>query len=480
MSTNRYLLFGIVSLGMLLASMQGSMIGVAFSDIGEGLNAPDRWVSWVIAIFTLAQAVSMPISGKLSDELGRRTVFASGVSLFLVASVVCAASPNIYVLIAARAMQGLAGGSLLPSAYGIIGDAFDTQSRAQAIGMLSSVFPIGSIIGPNVGGVIVDHFGWRWTFLMNVPLGLLVVAAALIFMQGAAQRRRQPIDFAGAALLSLAVTSLVYALTELAASGRGGGSVNPVIVTGAVIASVVAGLLFLRHESRTPEPLLELQLLRRREFAFTNALNFFYGVVVFGLFSFVPLYAQTGYDMSESESGLLLTPRAIGMIAASSLSSLLLVRSGYRKPIIIGMLGMGVTLLIMSFGIHEPTVAGFNLSDFTYLALITGFSGIFFGISGPAANNAALELAPDRIAAITGLRGMFRMIGGAIGTSLIALVISRSSSRQEGLEIAFVGLAVAAVLVSFLVVGIPDRVGARSAAPEPAREPSAQPAGGDG
>jgi EmrB/QacA subfamily drug resistance transporter len=474
MTTNRYLLFGIVSLGMLLASMQGSMIGVAFDDIGKGLNAPDRWVGWVIGIFTLSQAVSMPIAGKLSDELGRRTIFVAGIAGFLLASVACAASPNIYVLIAARFVQGLAGGSLLPSAYGIIGDAFDPESRAQAIGMMSSIFPIGGILGPNIGGVIVEHLGWRWTFLVNLPLGLLVVVFAMVMMQGSTTRQRRSIDFMGAALLSLAVTFLLYALNELSQTGH----VHPGVVVASMVAALATGYWFLRHESKTGEPILELQLLRRREFAFMNTLNFFYGLVIFGLFTFIPLYAQAGYDMSKSASGVLLTPRALAMIVASSLAAMLLPRTGYRKPIVVGMVGMAATLLLMSRGIHDPEIAGIHISNFAYLSAAAGLSGFFFGVSGPAANNAAIELAPDRIAAITGLRGMFRSIGGSIGTSLVTLVMSHAATREEGLETVFMGLAVGAVLVSFLVIGIPDRAGRRLEVPAPG--PSAQPAGGDG
>jgi EmrB/QacA subfamily drug resistance transporter len=475
MGTNRYLLFGIVSLAMLLASMQGSMIGVAFRDIAAGLDAPDRWVNWTLAIFMLTQAVSMPITGKLSDELGRRTVFVSGVALFLLASVVCAISPNVYVLIAARAAQGFAGGSLLPSAYGVIGDAFDAESRAQAIGMLSSVFPIGSIIGPNVGGFIVEHLGWRWTFLVNLPLGMVVIVSALLLMPAVAERKRHPIDFAGAALLFVAVSGLVYALTELSVSDE---PVHPLVVATSLAIAVVGTLLFLRRESRTSEPILDLQLLRRREFAFVNTLNFFYGLVVFGLFTYIPLYAQEAYDMSESASGVILTPRAVAMMVASALGAMLLPRTGYRKPIVFGMLGMAATLLLMSRGIHEPTFAGIEVSNFAYIAFVAALSGLFFGVSGPAANNAAIELAPDRIAAITGLRGMFRAVGGTIGTSLVVLVMSHSGSRAVGLEHAFMGLAVGAVVVSFLVVGIPD--GARRRMPPTPSAPRPQPAGGDG
>ncbi len=459
MRAGKYPLFGLVSLALLVATMQFAMVSVALPDIIEDLDAPLRWVGWVITIFTLAQAVSMPIVGKLSDELGRRTVFAGGLATFAIASLICTLAPNVYVLIVARAVQGMAGGSLLPSAYGVIGDAFgeNSRDRAQAIGLLSSVFPMGVIIGPNLGGVIVDNFGWRWTFAINVPSGLTIAAAALLLLPAGRRTPSRRIDFLGAGLLSMAVAALIYSLTELAQSED---DPNPVIVSVGFLVAVAGALLFLRRESRTPDPVLDLTLLKQREFAFVNTLNFFYGVVVFGAFSFIPLYAQSAYGMSSAESGVLLTPRAAGMIVVSAMAAMLLPRTGYRKPIVAGLLVMAGSLAILSLGAEEPQLADIRLANFPYLTLVVALGGLGLGVAGPATNNAAIELAPERIAAITGLRGMFRLLGGSIGTTLIVLVISRADSTAEGLETAFLGLAVLSALTTVFVLGIPDKVGA--------------------
>ncbi|MEI7926620.1 MAG: MFS transporter, partial [Chloroflexota bacterium] len=195
-SDRRFLLFALISGALLISSLQGSMISVALPDMIDDLHAPLRWVGWVMTIYSLAQAVSMPIVGKLSDELGRRTVFVGGVVLFGVSSLAAAVAPNVYVLIAMRGIQGLAGGSLLPSAYGVVGDVFK-EDRARAIGMISSVFPIGSIIGPLAGGVIVDHFGWRWTFLIAVPPVIAIVLLAFRWMPAAATREAKALDMPG-------------------------------------------------------------------------------------------------------------------------------------------------------------------------------------------------------------------------------------------------------------------------------------------
>lgn len=449
------LAFGIVSLALLISSMQFSMVSVALPKLIDDLDAPLTWVGWVVTVYTLAQAVSMPIAGKLSDELGRRVVFAGGVALFTVASLVCAFAPNIWVLIAGRAVQGLAGGSLLPSAYGIVGDAF-SENRAQALGLISSVFPIGSVIGPNLGGVIVDNAGWRWTFLLNVPLGVLVVLLAFVVLRSSGERRRSRIDFGGAVLLALAVIGVVYALTEL---GKRDGDPNLVVVGASLVIAVVAGVSLVRFEQRTASPAIDMALLRRKEFAFLNTLNFLYGISVFGAFAFIPLYAEAAYDMTSSETGFLLTPRALVMIGASSLASLLLPRTGYRKPIVAGLAVLAAGMILLSVEPHDVAIGGWGISDFTMVAAIVAVAGLGLGIAGPAANNAAIELEPERVAAITGMRGMFRSLGGALGTALIVLVTSVASSTESGLEAAFIGLSVLTVLTSILVLGIPDKVG---------------------
>jgi len=454
----RFLLFALISGALLISSLQGSMVSVALPDMIEDLHAPLRWVGWVMTVYTLAQAVSMPIVGKLSDELGRRTVFVGGVVLFGVASPGAALAPNVYVLIVMRGIQGLAGGSLLPSAYGVVGDVF-LEDRARAIGMISSVFPIGSIIGPLAGGVIVDQFGWRWTFAIAVLPVLLIVALAYRWMPAAKTRDTKPLDMPGVLSLSVGVLAIVYALTELSQRQV---APNMLVVAVFLAIGLVAAVAFVRREATAADPLVEMRLLKQKEFAYVNALNFLYGAGIFGLFTFIPLYAESAYGFSSSAAGALITPRAVMMIIASSLAAYFLPRTGYRRPIIVGLVMMSVSTVVLSLGLHDPVLLGLRVPSAIYLATIVGVSGLAFGIAGPAANNAAIELAPDRIAAITGLRGMFRSLGGTLGTAMIILVASRAESEGAGLEQAFVGIAVVNLLAVAFVFGTPDRVGDRS------------------
>ena len=469
-SDRRFLLFALISGALLISSLQGSMISVALPDMIEDLHAPLRWVGWVMTIYSLAQAVSMPIVGKLSDELGRRTVFVGGVMLFGVSSLAAAVAPNVYVLILMRGIQGLAGGSLLPSAYGVVGDVFK-EDRARAIGMISSVFPIGSIVGPLAGGVIVDHFGWRWTFLIAVPPVIAIVLLAFRWMPAAVTREAKALDMPGVLSLSIGVLAFVYALTELSQRTV---QPNMLIVALFLLVGCVSTVVFVRREATAADPLVEMRLLKQKEFAYVNALNFLYGAGIFGLFTFIPLYAQSAYGFSSSTAGALVTPRALMMIVASSAAAYLLPRTGYRKPIIIGLVMMSASTMLLSFGLHDPVLFGLRIPSAAYLAAIVAISGLAFGIAGPAANNAAIELAPDRIAAITGLRGMFRSLGGTLGTAMIILVASRAESEGAGLEQAFVGIAIVNLVAVLFVFGTPDRVGDRSqtaAGAAPLRQP---------
>ena len=450
----KYLLFGLLGLASLLSVMQFSMIAITLPVIEDDLNAPLGPLSWVITIYMLTQAVALPTMGKLADRFGPRTLFTSGLTLFALASLAGALAPNIYLLILARGLQGLAGSSLMPSSMTIVGDVF-ASNRARIIGLLGSIGPAGTIVGPTLGGAIVEHLGWRWTLAINVPAGLFIVAAAFFLIRPSASKGSARIDFTSVALLSLALSSFIFSLTELS---KRDSDPNLLIVAIGVILAAAGAVTFWRRESSSTKPLLDRDLLKRREFRFIFALSFFYGAIIFGATSFVPLYAQEAYGFTTGQSGSLLTARAITMVIAAALAALLLPRTGYRVPIALSLLSIGAVLAVMSLGIEEPEIAGSRLSNFLYLTILIAMTGAALGIFNPAASNAGIDVAPDRIAAVTSLRGMFLFLGGSIGTPIMVLVTSRASSQAKGLELAFLGLAVVSWLTILLVWGIPEMV----------------------
>lgn len=435
---------------LLVTALQYHMVSVGLADMVDDLSAPLRWVGWVITAFTVASASVQPIAGKLGDRLGSRTLFAAGLSGFAVASLACAVAPNVYLLILARAFQGAAAGLMMPTSFALVAAAFP-ERRAQAVGLLSSMVPIGTLVGPNLGGVIVEQFGWRATFLVNVPIGVAMAAGAFVVLPSIPRRSTAPIDLRGAALLAAVVATFVYGLTEL------GGDSAVVLVVGVLAMSVLLAVAFARHERRTPRPIIDIDLLKDRDFAVANGLSFLYGAALVGLFGFIPLYVQTRYEMSPTASGLVLTPRAIAMVAVSAVVALLLDRVGFRRPIAAGFTLIGASALVLSLGLVTPMFLGIRFSDFAWMTLVATLVGVAYGLIGPPLNNVGIDRAPDRVASISGLRGTFRSVGGAVGVAFVVLVVSLSPDVPTGLEISFAFLGVIALSCLVLVRWIPEQ-----------------------
>lgn len=444
---------------LLVTALQYHMVSVGLGDMSEDLSAPLRWVGWVITGFTVASASVQPIAGKLGDRFGSRTIFAVGLFGFAAASLACAAAPSIYLLILARGVQGFSAGMMMPTSYALVAAAFP-ERRAQAVGLLSSMVPIGTLVGPNLGGVIVEHFGWRATFLVNVPVAVVMAAGAFVLLPAVPARATAPIDIRGALLLAAMVASFVYGMTEL-----GGESASVVYVVAVLSVSVALAVVFGRHERRIDAPIIDIDLLRTRAFVVANSLSFLYGAALVGLFGFIPLYVQTRYGMSPTESGLVLTPRAIAMVTVSALVAMMLGRIGYRRPIAFGLVIIGTSSIALSLGLVAPTVLGLQLSDFVWMTVVTTAVGLAYAFIGPPLNNVGIDLAPDRVASISGLRGTFRSVGGAVGAAFVVLVVSLSPDVPTGLERSFLVFGIVTLSCLVLVRMIPEPRPAASARP---------------
>lgn len=452
MTTSRNVVFIVLAGSLLTFTMQFAMVSVGLPEVIRELNAPLRWGGWILTIFMVGQIISMPVSGKLADQFGARNVFLTGFVIFMSASAVCAASPNIAVMIGARFIQGLAGGSLLPAGMGIIGATFQ-ENRARAVGLFSSLMPIGAIIGPTLGGFIVDHLGWRWTFLVNVPAGFVMFIVGFLLLPRSPRGASHRIDVGGITLLGVSVLALIFALTEL---GQRNVDPNMALVFPALGIFLLGLVWLVRHEMRTPEPVLAIDLIKRREFAFANVLSLCFGAGLLGMFSVLPLYAQAGYGMTASETGTMIVPRAAFMAGVSMLSAILLPYTGYRIPILTGLITMSGLLVLFSLGLEEPNILGIEFSNFAWLTTVAAATGLAFGFANPSLNNAGLDLAPDRIPVLTGMRGMFMTLGGTIGLSLIVLIASRAETVAAGLEFSFLLLAGLLTVTTLLVFGLPE------------------------
>src|SRR4051795_285442 len=212
----KYIFFGLAALGVLMASIDSTIVAVGLPQLEKGLQAPLAWVGWTLTAYQLVQVVMLPVAGKLSDTLGRKRVFIFCVAMFTVGSLLCGLAPSIGWLILFRALQAIGGGGLMPSAVGIVSDEF-ADRRAQMVGLFTSVFPIGGIIGPNLGGFLLAHWSWRSLFFINLPLGILVITGIqfLITERAATTKKELHVDVRGLTIFASAMIALLYGLTTL-------------------------------------------------------------------------------------------------------------------------------------------------------------------------------------------------------------------------------------------------------------------------
>jgi EmrB/QacA subfamily drug resistance transporter len=443
------LLFGVVSVALFMASVDNTIVATALSTLDRVLHAPVNWTGWTITAYSLGQVVALPMAGRISDQYGRKRVFVVSVIVFTVLSLFCGLSISIYMLIPLRALQAVGGAAFLPSATGIVADRFGAD-RDRAIGMFTSVLPAGALVGPVLGGVFVHYWTWRGIFLINVPIGIALTVLAVRVIPPSAPRPSARTDVIGIVQLGVAILGLMYAISSL---GNGQTSVWSAEFGVPVLAAIAAGVLFVRRAARVENPLIPLNLLWGRGFLVMNSLNFILGGCAFGIGALIPLYAQERYRIPILQSGTLLTARALGMILIGAISANLLRRTGYRLPILVGMSVIGLGLFML--GLHS-----FGIPPYWWLALAGLAAGVGVGIAAPATNNASLALAPDHVAAIAGLRGMFRQSGAIIGVSVATALASRSHNPSSALLEVFLALAaIVAVTLPFVYL-VPEHRGA--------------------
>jgi EmrB/QacA subfamily drug resistance transporter len=433
----RYLVFAVVSLALMMSSVDQTIVATALRAIQHDLRAQVNWSSWTITIYSLGQVLVMPLAGKLGDQYGRKKLFLGAAVLFTGASLCCGFSGDIYLLIVLRAVQAIGGGAFMPSATGIVSELFGND-RDRAVGLFSSIFPIGGIIGPVLGGLFVTYWSWRGIFLVNVPIGVLLLVLGAAFIPAIPRRPDRHLDIRGVALLGSTLLAAMLGIAYLGGSNSQVGS--PAFLVPELIAAA-AGIAFVRHTARAEEPFISLRFLTGRGFGVMNLLNFLYGSAVLGFAPLVPLYAENRYGLGALAAGTLLTARAVGMIAIAGLAVYLLRRTGYRWP-------MAVGFTLTALGILGTAISPHGLSPYAWLALATGICGIGMGVSTPSANNATLQLAPEQAAAVAGLRGMFRQAGAITAVSVTAAIVARST--DPGIAQAHVFLVFAAMMAGSL------------------------------
>ncbi|GCE30611.1 MFS transporter [Dictyobacter alpinus] len=406
-----------VLLVMLLASLDQTIVSTAMPHIISEFNGLDRY-TWVTTAYLLTSTVMIPIYGKLSDLFGRKSIFLVGVVLFLVGSAICGMAQSMNQLILFRAFQGLGAAALMPIAIAVIGDLFPPRERGKWQGLTGGVFGLSSIVGPAAGGWITENANWRWVFYVNLPVGIAALLV-LIFLMPSLRRKvtNVSIDYLGAALLIVGTVPLMLGFTW-AGTQYAWLSIQTIALFGLSLVGFVTFFAYEAYLERNgKQPIIDPSLFKNNIFTISIAIAMITSMAMFGAIYFLPLFAQGILGISATNSGLLLSPMMLSLIAASVLSGLLVSRTGKYK--IIAIVGMVISVIGASLLLRLNVNSGAN--DLWVSMVVMGF-GIGCGMS--LYTLIVQNALPDRIGQATSALTFFRQIGGTIALSAMGSVMT--------------------------------------------------------
>ena len=452
MSTTR-LPFAALVLAMLPAVLDQTILATGLPTIARDLGSLAD-VSWVVSAYVVAATAATPLWGKLGDRHGRKRLLQIALATFVTASALCGAAQDIPQLIALRLVQGAAAGGLMTLAMATVGDIVEPRERGRYQGYIAATFAVATIVGPLLGGVLVDHASWRWVFYVNLSLGALALAGLALRVPAAAtERPDRPLDTAGAALLAGATSALM--LTCIWGGDRFAWDSPPILAL--IGATVVQAIALVLRERRASDPIVPFGLLRTRAVAVASTALFLGTASLFAITVFVPLFLQVTTGATPTEAGLLLVPAMLGITVSTTLSGRAIARTGRYKRFPIAGLGLMTAALVLL-----AAVAGEESRFATGLGLVV--FGLGFGMVTQVLV-VAVQNSVDRreLGVATATTGFFRALGGAVGAAILGAVFAARAGSGPHTDIAgavqvvFAVAAPLAALALLVVLRLPER-----------------------
>ncbi|RCW71917.1 MDR family MFS transporter [Saliterribacillus persicus] len=411
--TKRTLVLIALILSMFIAAIEGTIVATAMPNIVSDLGGFSMY-SWVFSSFLLMQAVTTMIYGKLSDLFGRKPIFLIGVIIFLVGSILCGLADTMTLLIIFRVIQGIGAGAIQPIVTTIVGDMYTIKERSKIQGYLASVWGISSVIGPLLGGIIVNYVHWAWIFWMNIPLGIIGMIGVYLFFHEEVDTTKKSIDYLGAGLFFIAISALIIVFVQAGAVWSWT-SFETLSLLGLFFIAIS---YFVYHEYRTKSPMMPLELWQNKLIVISNLATLFSGMIILGLSSFLPTYVQGVMEHSAIVAGFTLSTLSIGWPIAATIAGHLVIKIGFRPTAIMGgtALLIGTFLFVFLDPLKGPVYAG--ISSFIV--------GIGMGLTSTTFIVAIQSTVPwEKRGVATSLNMFMRIIGSAVGAAFLGGILNQ-------------------------------------------------------
>lgn len=471
---NPWLVLIVLCGAVFMLLLDTTIVNVAQQKIKIALGADLSEIQWILDSYIMAYAVLILSFGRLGDVFGRKKLFILGMSIFTLASGLCAAStligqaagiPPAAALIGARVLQGVGGAMMMPQTLSLLTVAFPPHKRGAAMGVWGSVVALGAVLGPIVGGALVTSYAWEWVFLINLPVGLIAIAATIaIVPESIDPLASGRVDWGGLILSSASIFTLVYAAIE----GNKLGWTSPIIL-GMLVASASLLIAFIVWERRAADPMLKLELFRIRNFSVANVLGLAVSFGMLGIFFPMTIFLQGALGMTPFEAGVAMLPNGLVLMFAAPMAGRLTDRFGARWILVTGLSLMSIGILLMIRQI-SPTTTQWSL---VIPLMVTGLG---MGMTFAPMTAAAMLQVPPRIAgSASGVLNTTRNLGQVLGIALLGSILQsrlgmHAAESLSGLAALDpdVGATLADLIASGRVEAIPDAVPAESAPLMPA------------
>ncbi len=411
-----WVISGVVIVGMIMSILDTTIVNVALDTLGRDLHSSISQVQWVVTGYLLALAAVIPVTGWMARRFGAKQVYLVSLVLFTLGSVACGLSNSLPALVVFRVLQGIGGGMIMPLAQLIMAQVAGPKRMGRVMGVVSMPAMLAPILGPVVGGVILQNLHWSWIFFVNAPIGAIALFLGWRMLPHTDSGEAGPLDLVGLALLPTGAAAIIYGVSEVG-SGAAIGSAKVVLP---VVAGVLLTLAFVWHALRAERPLLDVRLYANRVFSGASATTFGLGAALFGAMILVPLYYQNVRGASVIDTGLLNGPQGIGALVAMPIAGRLTEKYGGGRIAIIGVLMLSLSTLPLAFvGAHTSEVL------ISLVLVVRGLS-IGFGFM-PAMTAAFAVLRPEQLSDATPQLNVVMRLGSAVGVAVLAVVLQRAS-----------------------------------------------------